>query len=244
MNTNRKIFYLFLLFTAVGLAQFTGPKIYSPADKYDFGTVDAGNIIKHSYVVVNNGDDVLKILNVHTSCGCTAAEPDKRELKPGETANIMIEFNTNGREGKQVKQINVASNDTSKPLLTLMLTGNVNAKPVEEPKVTGPKIQFLTMQKDFGSVTEGDILPYVFIFKNAGDAELEITDVKTSCGCTAAIPSATKLKPGEEAELKVEFDTKDRSGRISRTIQVTTNEKDVPTKVLTIFADIKKKDAH
>ena len=124
-----------------------------------------------------------------------------------------------------------------------MLTGNVNAKPVEEPKVTGPKIQFLSMQKDFGSVIEGELQVHVFIFKNVGDADLEITDIKTSCGCTAAIPSAKTLRPGEEAEMKVEFDTKDRSGRVSRTIQVVTNEKDVPTKILTIFADIKKKDA-
>ena len=44
----------------------------------------------------------------------------------------------------------------------------------------GPVIAFDGTAKDFGTVTEGESLKHVFIFKNAGDATLEILKVEPS----------------------------------------------------------------
>lgn len=41
-------------------------------------------------------------------------------------------------------------------------------------KIGGPRIQFDTLEYDFGQVEEGDMLECTFDFKNVGDAELII----------------------------------------------------------------------
>jgi hypothetical protein len=103
-----------------------------------------------------------------------------------------------------------------------------------------PKMEFTENQFDFGSAKEGTVLEHVFQFKNIGETDLEVKDVQTSCGCTAALISQKLLKPGEAGTLKVEFDTANRFGRLSRSITITTNEPVTPIRTLTIYADITK----
>jgi hypothetical protein len=234
-----KAIAIVLFIVSFTFAQLNGPKIYTPNDKFDFGDVKQGDVVKHRFVLVNNGDDLLKIRNVVTSCGCTAAEPDKKELAPQESATISIEFNTNGRVGKQIKYITVYSNDANNSALQLIVTGNIIevVQLVETPK---PKLSFAETQHDFGIVKEGQVMQYTFSFKNTGTADLEIKDVKTSCGCTAAVISNKIIKPGDEGSLKIEFDTANRSGKTSKIITVTSNDADEFQKILTIYADISK----
>ncbi len=43
-----------------------------------------------------------------------------------------------------------------------------------------PAITFVSTVKDFGKVTEGEVLKHVFTFSNTGGAELEILKVEPS----------------------------------------------------------------
>jgi len=47
-------------------------------------------------------------------------------------------------------------------------------------------------------------------------------------------------RPGQEGTIQVELDTKNRSGKMSRTITVRSNDPKDPAKILTIYADILK----
>lgn len=232
-----KVFsFVFFLSIAV-LAQFQGPKIYSPANKYDFGTVESGAIVKHKFVLINNGDQNLVIDKVVSSCGCTAAEPERKELKPGDNTTVTVEFNSTGRTGDQLKTISVLSNDSNNPLFQFTISGKVIDAPKKE--LDGAKIKFEKSQHDFGIIKEGIVVDYVFKYSNIGKANLEIKDIRTSCGCTAAEPSKKILKPGETGELKVSFDSKNRAGRTSRTITLVTNDQVEEYYTLTIYAEIK-----
>ena len=103
-----------------------------------------------------------------------------------------------------------------------------------------PVLYFSETKHDFGKVKEGNVVEYTFKFHNKGNETLTIKDVRTSCGCTAALVSSEKLEPGIEGTLKVELDTKNRSGKMSRTITIQSNDPKDPTKVLTVYADIEK----
>src|SRR5271155_3449117 len=60
------------------------PKIQLIDPTYDFGSVMSGPAISHTFKVKNTGGGDLLIDRVQTSCGCTAAEPSRKHLKPGE----------------------------------------------------------------------------------------------------------------------------------------------------------------
>ena len=144
--------------------------------------------------------------------------------------------------GLQTKFISVSSNDKENPQARLTMKGTVLEEMAPKAEIVGPKIEFDETEHNFGSAKEGTLLEYLFNFKNIGTTDLEIKNIQTSCGCTAAMASSKLLKPGEKGTIKIEFDTANRSGHTTRTITITTNEGASGVKVLTIAADIQKKE--
>lgn len=238
MITKISAFILFLF--SVGFAQMFQPELVVQNKTHDFGSIATGDIVSHTFILTNNGGDALKIENVKASCGCTAAKPDKSELAPGESTNLVVTFNSRGRKGPQKKTIRITSNDSQNKEMLLTITANV----VDKDELSGsPEIQFKESQHDFGTVKEGNVVDYTFKFSNAGDGLLKINDITTSCGCTAALVSSDKLKPGEEGTIKVELDTKHKSGKMSRTVTIKSNDPKEPSKILVIYASVEKADS-
>ena len=58
----------------------------------DFGTFDKSEIKQTTIEVKNTGDCPLVIVDVSTTCGCTAATYDKRPANPGETLRVGIKM--------------------------------------------------------------------------------------------------------------------------------------------------------
>ena len=232
----KKLIFLFIAFTTVNFAQLIGPKIVAQQSEFDFGQVNQGEKVTHIFVITNSGGDLLKISNVHASCGCTVANPEKDELSPGESTNLVVTFNSKGRFGKQKKLITVESNDPENPKIVLTLKGSV--KIPESESANYPVLHFGETQHDFGKVKEGKVVEYTFRFQNKGKSTLNITDIRTSCGCTAALVSDNSIKPGQNGTLKVELDTSKRHGKMSRTVTVKSDDPKHPVQVLTVYADV------
>jgi hypothetical protein len=86
-----------------------------------------------------------------------------------------------------------------------------------------PIIAFETRDHDFGTINEGDKVNYTYNFKNTGTADLVISDVKASCGCTVPSFTKTPVKPGGSGEIKVVFDSTGKTGMQQKTVTVTLN---------------------
>ena len=235
----KKTLVVYFLYIVTVFPQLLAPKVGLQQLQHDFGNINQGDVVTHTFVISNNGGDLLKILDVKASCGCTAVNPEKKELKPGESTNLVVSFNSKGRKGPQTKIVTVTTNDPEKQNVSLTIKGNVVVSEVKDNKV-GAKIFFQETQHDFGKVKEGEILEYNFKFENKGTESLSIKDVKTSCGCTAAVVSESSLKPGQVGYIKVNFNTKDREGKNSKSITVVSNDTKEPNKVISIYADIQK----
>ena len=67
--------------------------------EWDFGQVKQGAILKHDFILKNETNDILGISNIHTSCGCTVSESDKKSLMPQESTTIKVTFNSKGYLG-------------------------------------------------------------------------------------------------------------------------------------------------
>lgn len=86
-----------------------------------------------------------------------------------------------------------------------------------------PVITFDKEVYDFGKVIQGEKVSYGFKFTNTGKTDLVISQVKTSCGCTAPKFSKDPIKPGEERVITVTFDSNGRKGIQNKTITVLSN---------------------
>lgn len=76
---------------------------------------------------------------------------------------------------------------------------------------------------DFGEVYT-PTTERLITLKNAGTDTLTITDLSTSCGCTAALVSNDNIAPGDSGRLSVKFDVRSYSGKVGKSISMNTND--------------------
>src|SRR3954471_2408938 len=107
----------------------------------------------------NVGKTPVRFKSVHASCGCTTAQTQKEEVPPGEKGEITATFTIGDRQGTQVKQVTVMTDDPDPTHATTVLTlktnitAPVDIKPQfvywkggEEPK---PKTVTVKVAKEF-----------------------------------------------------------------------------------------------
>jgi len=92
---------------------------------FDFGTTSQDKVIEHVFTLTNTGKSTLYIRKIAASCGCTAVQPAKTTIAPGESTQIKTVFNPAGREGNQKKAITVITNDPRRSKTILWLNGIV-----------------------------------------------------------------------------------------------------------------------
>jgi rhodanese-related sulfurtransferase len=88
------------------------------------------------------------------------------------------------------------------------------------------------------TVQSGSLVTHSFVVTNVGDETLNITDVRTSCGCTTAALAKRDLAPGESVNVEATVNTTGFRGTVTRTVSVTTNDPSSPTAVLQIVVTI------
>lgn len=105
------------------------------------------------------------------------------------------------------------------------------------PRPEGPQLKFAELVHDFGPINDARPLECEFPFENTGDAELVISGVKPSCGCTTTELAKDRFAPGESSAIDVEWEPKG-FGKQSKTINVRSNDPANPYIQLTIKAEI------
>jgi len=137
-------------------------------------------------------------------------------------------------------------------ILTLTLLGVSTAvaqlppptPPPAKPLVVVPPglgvIEFEETLFDFGDIWDHEKVTHNYAFTNTGTETLNITEVRSTCGCT--VPELTKklYEPGESGIITVIFDPENRGGNQRKTIHVTTNSKTTPRVGLTFHAVVSK----
>jgi hypothetical protein len=107
-----------------------------------------------------------------------------------------------------------------------------------ETKAATPKAVIAEPNKDVGTVPKGEVIKHNFLVKNAGTADLLITDVKPACGCTVSEYDRV-IKPGTEGKITLLIETKTFQGSISKTALVLFNDPTSPQLTLNIQAYVK-----
>jgi hypothetical protein len=94
-------------------------------NEWDFGQVKQGVILKHDFVFKNQTKDILKINNIHTSCGCTASESDKKSLLPQESTAINVTFNSQGYSGLVTQFVYVNTDNADLAIIKFTIKAQV-----------------------------------------------------------------------------------------------------------------------
>ena len=101
----------------------------------------------------------------------------------------------------------------------------------EEEALTGPKIVFAEKSFEFGDITQGEKVEHIFMFENIGTEPLILSDVRTTCGCTAPEWPREPIAPGAKAKLKVVFNSTGKMGLQNKVITVMSNAVNNPERI-------------
>lgn len=88
-----------------------GAAITWQKNTHDFGDINQGDKVEHTFILENTGTESLVITNVQVTCGCTTPKGWPRDpVNPGKKADIVIQFNSTGKIGRQNKVVTIVSN--------------------------------------------------------------------------------------------------------------------------------------
>lgn len=101
------------------------PKIELSATEWDFGERWSGEPAATVLTVRNVGDAPLDIRKVGRDCACLVAKIDKLLLKPSESVDVEITYNTKKPKPEAAQKVWFETNDPTTPTATFSVTGRV-----------------------------------------------------------------------------------------------------------------------
>ena len=131
-------------------------------------------------------------------------------------------------------------------LLAVVLTGllgqssctnkrDANGQPVgEQNAMAGKSAKMEFIEKgvhDFGQITEGDTVEYLYKFVNKGELPLIINNITASCGCTTPDWPRNPVSPGEESSVRVRFNSRGKQGEQRKSVTVYANTEPAMTNI-------------
>jgi hypothetical protein len=106
---------------------------------FNYGEITAGEKIQNVFQFTNTGDAPLIITSAKGSCGCTVPEWPKEPIMPGETAEMLVQFDSKGKKGNQSKRVSITAN-TDPAISYLTIKGTVIK--AEEKKIVNRNEDF------------------------------------------------------------------------------------------------------
>jgi hypothetical protein len=99
---------------------------------HDFGTIEEGETVQTAFNFTNTGKADLLIVDARGSCGCTVPKyPKNIPIKPGETGQILVSFDSSNKPNMQQKTVTISAN-TQSGRETLRIKAMVNADPEKQ----------------------------------------------------------------------------------------------------------------
>lgn len=195
------------LFSLAAMAQ--QPVITFEKTEHDFGKInEADGRVTTIFEFKNEGMEPLVLSNVRASCGCTTPKWTKEPIEPGQTGQITVTYNPNGRPGRFQKTITITSNATE-ATKKLYIKGEVipkPAKPVNNYPVKMGELSLKAASINFGEMVKGQKPMLEIEYANLTDHAITV-DLATSekDNYIATQMTLATLQPKETGKLQAIF---------------------------------------
>ncbi|MDD3311766.1 DUF1573 domain-containing protein [Pseudodesulfovibrio sp.] len=159
-----------------------------------FGNMKEGPDAQKTITLTNVSGERAVVANVSTSCACTTTRMDRTELAPGQTATMVITYHTFKYPGKFDKTVHVFTGPDGKTEDVIHILGYVDPIPMGVMEVEPRKV-------DVGVLAAGKANPVSVQVRNAGDAPLKVTAVKSQKTGATYWSGDLTVAPGQSAPL-------------------------------------------
>jgi hypothetical protein len=205
-------------------------------NRVNLGYIFKGETVNESILIANYTDKsvTLGFNNLHDHISFRAVP---EVLSPGEYGQIDIAFNSvNTTEWDIISdEVSLVLNGKETEDVRIIIVGNLREDfrdLTPELKSLSPVAVFENDTINIGHLKGDEPVTCRFKITNRGNSDLIIRAVKSSCGCTAAMPEKNILIPGEYTYIDALFDPEGRNGSFLHAVTVITNDPDNYKKLL------------
>ena len=192
------------LFSHSQILAKSGPSLQIDEPDFDFGTMYRGKRVSHRFVIRNSGDEMLKINNVRSSCGCTVPTLDKRELKPGESTELVAVFDSGRFRGQVTKNIYLYSNDPTEAIKKLSIHSFIKQDLMVEPSTIY-----------FADLKEGESVQREIEIRNLSEEPVNIKEIASTVSEVEIQLEKTSLEPDESTVLHLRIPKVDKGIKLT-----------------------------
>ncbi|MBL8852162.1 MAG: DUF1573 domain-containing protein [Planctomycetaceae bacterium] len=146
------------------------PRAVVDEEIHKFGQLAVRAVGKHDFVIRNDGEAPLRLAKGHTTCKCTGFELGVKEIAPGESAQIHLEWRPVEESEVFAQTATIWSNDPEHAEIKLQVEGQVVPLVKMSPGGLWP----------VGSITEGSPSTVRGYIASAVEPAFEITSVDVS----------------------------------------------------------------
>ena len=209
---------------AADAPNLSGPRLKFSETSFDFGRVKSSDVVRHDFVVTNVGNAPLVISEVKPACGCTMAGGWDRQIQPGQTGKIPIQFNPASFDGKVTKTIAVLTNDSAQAAHSLEIKASI-WRPID---VKPAHLHFMPTEGEPAKLTQR-----VLITSNLA----EPLSLQPPESANPALKfEVNTLQPGKQFELKVTYIGIPGNVASMGSFAIKTSSSDLP--VITVAANV------
>lgn len=229
----KKLLSIFSLALCATMMMAQDPVITFTKTEHDFGKInEADGRVTTIFEFKNEGMAALILSNVRASCGCTTPKWTREPVEPGQTGQITVTYNPNGRPGRFQKTITVTSN-AKEPTTKLYIKGEVipkPAKPVNNYPVQMGELSLKSKSVNFGTLKKGQKMQREIEYANHTDHEISV-ELATLGEANYLISqtSLQKVQPQETGKFIFIFDSEvcKLYGPVNTTALVVVNGKQI-----------------
>ena len=193
-----------------------GAKIRFAEPVFDFGEVDFAEVIKHSFVFANTGDETLRISDVRPSCGCTMPGKWDRTIEPGKSGKIPVQLTLSDFGGPVLKTVTIVCNDVAQSNVVLQIKGKVS-RPID---VVPARAIFSLSSEDRTDETR--------VLRVLNNTDEDITLSPPECSSPAFRTEIKTVRPGKEFQLHVTLSCPPGNTNIFAPINLRTSSSRMP----------------
>ncbi len=176
----------------------------------------------------NLGDQPLRITEV-VSPPFMSVELNPEIVEPGEVGQLRLSYNGSKKNqyGFQSDNLELHTSDSQIPVKSISVFATLeeyfpDLTPEELAKAPGLLISEKTI--DLGRIKQTAATEKTIAISNIGKKPLMIRSVQSNCTCTLVKASATTIKPGGSATIKITFNPEERKGTQQKSILVYSND--------------------
>lgn len=167
-------------------------------------------------------------------------------LVAGDTMHLTITYAAEAKAdwGFAFDNIFLATDDPDHPMKRINISADLRERfPSGRSAQAGlARLQLDKASHNFGKIVAGEQVTTVFNLENTGKSPLVIHKVSAFCGCIILEVSADTIAPGQQAQLRLTFNSRGRIGQEDKEITLICNDPRLPQRILRIQAQVIRKE--